>query len=221
MKVLIVGCGRVGSGLAIDLAGAGHEIRVLDRDISSFRLLPSDLAATTSIGSGLDRDDLIAAGIESADGFAAVTAGDNTNIVSARIAREHFGVEQVVARIFDPRRATIYERLGIPTVASVAWATSRIAHRLDPSVELAEWEDPGGGLVLVERSLPDAWAGRNLDGLTTPTCRLTAVRRGGESVLAAPALVGQPGDTLYLATYRDALDGLDTLLATGNRGTQS
>jgi len=213
MNVLIVGCGRVGSGLAADLIASGHEVTVVDRSPVAFRGLPPDFPGTIVHGSGLDRDDLVAAGIEDADAFAAVTSGDNTNIVSARIARESYGIANVVARIFDPRRAAIYERLGIPTVASVAWATAKIAQRLDPQAQMPEWQDATGEVVLIERALPDGWAGRNLDGLHTAGSTLTAVRRGGATLLAEASMVGQPGDVLYLTAYRRQLATLDELLA--------
>jgi trk system potassium uptake protein TrkA len=166
-------------------------------------------------GSGFDRDDLEAAGVRSADALAAVTSGDNTNILSARIAREVFGVANVVARIYDPRRAVIYERLGIPTVATVTWTTEQVARRIDPCATPTEWTDSTGEVSTIERALPDHWAGRLLDELNDPgRFALTAVRRGSRTMLATSGMVGQPGDLLYVTTTTADLDDVDKLLRT-------
>src|SRR5918912_643130 len=117
-----MGCGRVGRELTVQLARAGHQVAIIDKKKEAFERLPPGFDAQTVVGLGFDRDVLEEAGIKEADAFVAVSSGDNSNIVSARIAREHFHVQKVIARIFDPRRAEIYERLNIPTVASVMWA---------------------------------------------------------------------------------------------------
>ena len=132
MHVVVVGCGRVGAGLARALEESGHTVAVVDRRAKAFERLPEASAAQTIVGVGFDRDRLKAAGIEEAGALAAVTNGDNSNILVARVARETFGIERVVARIYDPRRAKIYERLGIPTIATVEWATERVLQRILP-----------------------------------------------------------------------------------------
>ena len=132
MHVVIMGCGRVGSTLAQELDARGHSIAIIDQDPTSFRKLPSTFGGRTIAGVGFDRDRLIEAGIEHADAFAAVSSGDNSNIISARVARETFRVPKVIARIYDPRRAEIYQRLGVETVASVAWTAQQMVHTITP-----------------------------------------------------------------------------------------
>ena len=118
-----MGCGRVGSSLATALEAAGHSVAIIDQSKEAFRRLGSDFKGRTILGVGFDRDTLLEAGIDGADAFAAVSNGDNSNILAARVARENYGVTNVVARIYDPGRAEIYQRLGIPTVATVIWAS--------------------------------------------------------------------------------------------------
>ena len=132
MHIVIMGCGRVGSTLAHTLEARGHSVTVIDQDADAFRRLGSEFTGMTVTGIGFDRDVMTAAGIENADAFAAVSSGDNSNIISARLARETFGVARVVARIYDPKRAEVYERLGIPTVATVRWTADRIFRHLVP-----------------------------------------------------------------------------------------
>ena len=134
MHVIVVGCGRVGSGLARSLSAEGHTVAIIDKEERSFRRLPSGFTGTTHIGLGFDRDLLIAAGAERAQSLAAVTSGDNSNILAARIAKETFAIEKVVARIYDPRRAAIFQRLGIATVATVTWTTDQIV-QYQPEIE--------------------------------------------------------------------------------------
>ena len=213
MNVIVVGCGRVGAELAPTLARAGHRVSVVDKNDAAFRRLGDAFDGVLIHGSGFDRDDLIAAGIEDADALAAVTSGDNTNILTARIAREVFDVEHVVARIYDPRRAVIYERLGIPTVATVTWTTEQVMRRLDPTTVASEWTAATGDVVLVERALPDHWAGRALDELMVAgRTSVSAIRRDAATRVYSPGLVGQPGDIVYLAVHRDAVDDLRIML---------
>ena len=145
-----MGCGRVGSGLAKELESAGHSVSVIDQNREAFRRLGADFKGQTIAGVGFDRDVLTEAGIERAEAFAAVSNGDNSNILAARVARETFGVENVVARIYDPARAEIYQRLGIPTVATVIWATDQIMRRIAPASSTSEWQDPTGAVQLSE-----------------------------------------------------------------------
>src|SRR5699024_9119495 len=133
VHIVIMGCGRVGSSLTKDLQDRGHSTSVIDQDPNAFRRLGPEFAGTTVTGVGFDRDVLGAAGIDNADAFAAVSSGDNSNIIAARVAREQFGIENVVARIYDPGRAEVYERLGIPTVATVRWAADQVLRRILPA----------------------------------------------------------------------------------------
>src|SRR5215813_6282000 len=142
VHIVIMGCGRVGSTLAYSLEARGHSVAVIDSDPDAFRRLGTEFTGLTVTGMGFDRDVLIAAGIERADAFAAVSSGDNTNIISARLARENFGVGRVVARIYDAKRAEVYERLGIPTVATVRWTAERMLRQLVPEANRELWRDP-------------------------------------------------------------------------------
>jgi trk system potassium uptake protein TrkA len=213
VHVIVVGCGRVGSGLAVSLTAEGHTVAVIDKNERAFRRL-KDWTGQRLVGSGFDRDDLEKAGALHADALAAVTSGDNTNILTVRIARETYNIPHVVARIYDPRRAEIYQRLGIPTVATVTWTIDQVRRRLLSDQDVREWSDASGRVALVERSLPDSWAGRALSELEHPG-RLTivAVTRAGEPRLDAHELTGQEGDVLHLAVLDDALRELDEALA--------
>jgi trk system potassium uptake protein TrkA len=209
VHVIVVGCGRVGSGLAVSLTAEGHSVAVIDKNERAFRRL-KEWDGQRLVGSGFDRDDLEKAGAERAGALAAVTSGDNTNILTVRIARETYEIPNVVARIYDPRRAEIYQRLGIPTVATVTWTIDQVRRRLLPEDDVREWSDATGRLALVERSLPDSWAGRPLSELEQPG-RLTvvAVTRAGQPRLDAHELTGQEGDVLHLAVLDDVLRALD------------
>ena len=155
-----MGCGRVGSSLASELEAAGHSVAIIDQSREAFRRLGPNFKGRTVAGVGFDRDTLLEAGIETADAFAAVSNGDNSNILAARVARETYGVANVVARIYDPGRAEIYQRLGIPTVATVIWATDQILRRLVPEGSLSEWRDASGTIQLCEMHPHKEWFGR-------------------------------------------------------------
>ena len=181
----------------------------MDKPPRAFRRL-KDWDGPCIVGSGFDRDDLEKAGALEADALAAVTSGDNTNILTARIARENYRIPNVVARIYDPRRAEIYQRLGIPTVATVTWTIDQVRRRLLPDEDVGDWSDPTGRLTLVDRSLPESWAGRRLGDLESPAgSSLVAVDPRRRPRLDARELVGQEGDVLHLAVLDDALRELD------------
>ena len=214
MHVVVVGCGRVGSGLASTLVSQGHSVAVIDRRPQAFRRLPEDFAGDTIVGVGFDRDRLIAAGIERADALAAVTNGDNSNVLVARTAREFFGVERVVARIYDQRRAAIYERLGISTVATVGWAIERVLRRIEHDTDGVEWIDPSARVCLVERVVPAGWAGHPLVAIERDgVARVVALTRLGVAQLVSPALLAQEGDVAWIAVAGDGIDELDRRLA--------
>jgi trk system potassium uptake protein TrkA len=213
MHVIVVGCGRVGSELAVRLDQAGHDVAIIDKNRRAFRRLPEQWPGTRVVGFGFDRDHLDEAGAQSAAAFAAVTSGDNSNVLSARIARETYQIPHVVARIYDPRRAVIYQRLGIPTVATVTWTTDQVLKRLFPDATTTEWSDPTAEVCLVERGLPEKWAGRSLASLVEgKTGRLVVLTRSGHARLAGPDLVGQEGDVLTFLVQAGAIDELDERL---------
>jgi trk system potassium uptake protein TrkA len=198
------------------MEGDGHSVAILDKNSRAFRRLPEAFKGQRLVGSGFDRDDLEAAGAVGADALAAVTSGDNTNILTVRIARENYGIARVVARIYDPRRAEIYQRLGIPTVATVTWTIDQVHRTLVPDQMSAEWVDSTAKLVLVERRLPEGWAGRALgDVEEAGRVKLVAVVRAGSPRLDIHELVGQEGDVLHIAANSDALDLLAERLGFG------
>jgi len=213
VHIVVVGCGRVGSGLGIGLVEAGHTVAIIDRNPKAFRRLPTDWPGTAIVGSGFDRSDLDRAQAKDAMSLAAVTSGDNTNILTARIARETYEIPNVVARIYDPRRAQIYLRLGIPTVATVSWTIDQVRRRLLPGEVESEWSDPTGTLSLVERSLPERWAGKRLADLSVPgDVTVVAVTRAGVARLDFGDLVGQEGDVVHLMVSDTALDRFNARL---------
>ncbi|MGE0881638.1 MAG: TrkA family potassium uptake protein [Acidimicrobiia bacterium] len=219
MHVVVVGCGRVGSSLAGGLSAAGHSVAIVDRRSESFSRLPVSFTGRTVTGIGFDRDRLKEAGIETADAVAAVTNGDNSNILIARTARETFGIERVVARIYDPRRAAIYQRLGIPTVATVTWATERVMRRIVPDEPAVEWIDPSAKVSLVERHVPAAWAGHHVNELDEQgLCRAAAITRLGVSQVPGPDFVLQEGDVVYAMVTGDALAEFDRKLSAAHPG---
>jgi trk system potassium uptake protein TrkA len=211
--VVVVGCGRVGAGITRRLLDDGCTVTVVDRRPDAFRRL-ADTGARTVVGVGFDRDVLERAGVRRAAALAAVTSGDNSNIIVARIGREVFGVPQVLARIYDPRRAAIYERLGIPTVASVQWTIEMAMRRLLPDDAGVRWVDPSARVVVVERPVTAAFVGSPLADLEADgIARLVAIRRLGVAALPAPGLLAQEGDVVYAAVTHDALDAFDARLA--------
>ena len=199
-----MGCGRVGSSLATELEAAGHSVAIIDQSREAFRRLGPDFKGRTISGVGFDRDTLLEAGIETADAFAAVSNGDNSNILAARVARETYGVANVVARIYDPGRAEIYQRLGIPTVATVIWATDQILRRLVPEGSRSEWRDASGAVQLCEMHPHKDWFGMAITELEAATgARVAFITRLGEGLIPDPHSVLQEGDLIHV-TVRDA-----------------
>jgi trk system potassium uptake protein TrkA len=200
VRVVIMGCGRVGSSLAAGLERQGHEVAVIDRDPKAFRRLSADFRGDQVCGIGFHRDVLRRAGIERATALAAVSSGDNSNIITARVARETFGVDRVVARIYDARRAEVYERLGIPTVATVPWTTDRFMRMLLPDGVSSAWRDPSGTVAVLALPVHEAWTGRPIRELESTTgARVAFILRFGSGVLPQPNTVIQAEDDIYVA----------------------
>ncbi|ROS30862.1 TrkA family potassium uptake protein [Cellulomonas sp. PhB150] len=194
-----MGCGRVGASLALNLEEHGHSVAVIDQNPDAFRRLPGDFAGNKVTGLGFDRDTLTKAGIDDAYGFAAVADGDNSNILAARVARETYGIENVVARIYDPHRAEIYQRLGIPTVATVRWTAHQVLRRLLPMGASDEFRDASGQIQLVQLDVHEAWVGRPLRSLEEASgSRVAYVTRYGDGVLPTVDTVLQENDTVHL-----------------------
>ena len=199
MHIVIMGCGRVGSTIAHILEDQDHSVAVIDQDPDAFRKLSASFKGSKITGIGFDRDVLIEAGIEHADAFAAVSSGDNSNVISARVVRESFGVERVVARIYDPRRAEVYQRLGIPTVATVRWTADQMLRKLLPEGAEPLWRDPTGAIVLAEVAYSDHWLGEKVTALEeSARARITFIARLGEAMIPGPSTVLQEGDVLHV-----------------------
>ncbi|MFM8772830.1 MAG: potassium channel family protein [Actinomycetota bacterium] len=199
MHLVIMGCGRVGSLLAHRLDEAGHSVAVVDQDPGAFRRLGDEFGGVTVKGIGFDRETLERAGIQKAHGFAAVSSGDNTNILAARVARETYGVEHVVARIYDPRRAEVYQRLGIPTVATVSWTAGQILRGLLPQGTLEEYRDPSGSVILSEMVVDDSWFGdRVLDIEQLTGARVAFITRLGIGMVPGRDTMLQTGDVVHV-----------------------
>ncbi len=214
MHVVIMGCGRVGSTLAESLDAAGKSVAIIDQESSAFRRLPSSFGGRTVTGVGFDREVLIEAGIEQASAFAAVSSGDNSNILAARVARETFGVENVVARIYDPRRAEVYQRLGIATVATVRWTADQMMRRLRPEGAESEWSDASGAVRLAEVHVDPSWIGLPVFRIETAVpARVAMVTRLGEGMLPTAQTVLQEGDLVHLLVRAGELDAVSRALA--------
>lgn len=199
MHVVIMGCGRVGSLLARSLVERGCTLGVIDQNPKAFRRLGPDFDQATVQGVGFDREVLAKAGIGRADAFVSVSSGDNSNIIAARVARENFGVPNVIARIYDPQRATVYERLGIPTVATVRWTADRLLRHLLPDEQGPLWRDPTATLSMVEIRCDEAWYGLALAQLEEATGhRIAYVTRFGRATLPTPSTVLQDGDGVFM-----------------------
>ena len=200
MHVVIMGCGRVGSSLAHALERLDHTVAVIDKEERAFRRLGADFHGTYLVGNGFDRDVLVKAGIERAGAFAAVSNGDNSNIISARVARETFGIDNVVARIYDEKRAAVYERLGIPTVATVPWTTDRFLRTLVPEGTASAWRDPTGTVAIIQMPLHPGWVGRSIREIQEVTGgRVAFIMRFGTGVLPTAKTVLQADDVVYVA----------------------
>lgn len=219
MHVVVVGCGRVGSGLAQAVEAAGHTVAIIDRKETAFRRLDPDFSGKRIVGVGFDRDRLDEAGIQDAIAVASVTNGDNSNIMIARVAKETYGIERVVARIYDPRRAAIYERLGIPTVATVQWTIERVLRRILPDAPSVEWIDPSAKVCLIERLVPATWAGHRVSELDIDgQAHVVALSRLAVAQLSRPDLVIQDGDVVFVAISGDHITDFDDHIAGASSG---
>jgi trk system potassium uptake protein TrkA len=218
---VIMGCGRVGSTLAHILEDQGHDVSVVDRNPEAFRRLGSHFQGKRVTGVGFDRDTLREAGIEDAEAFAAVSSGDNSNILAARVARETFGVDNVVARIYDPGRAEVYQRLGIPTVATVRWTADQMIRRLLPHGAEPEWRDPSGTVRLAEVAVDTSWIGERVTALEEAAgARVAFLTRFGEGLLPNPDTVLQDGDIVHVIMRDGDAEAVEEIFRHRPEGSQ-
>jgi trk system potassium uptake protein TrkA len=219
VHIVIMGCGRVGSTLAHILEDRGHSVAVIDQDPDAFRRLGSSFKGKKITGIGFDQTVLERAGIREAGAFAAVSSGDNSNVIAARVARESFGVERVAARIYDPRRAEVYQRLGIPTVATVRWTADQMLRRLLPEGAEALWRDPTGKIVLAEVAYSDDWLGEKVKVLEQSAgVRIAFISRLGQALLPEPGTVLQEGDVLNVIAVESDLERIAAVFARRGEG---
>jgi trk system potassium uptake protein len=208
VHVVIMGCGRVGSTLARSLEDRDHDVSVIDSNPDAFRRLGPTFNGTKVTGIGFDQGVLERAGIEKADAFAAVSSGDNSNIIAARVARETFGIQQVVARIYDPGRAEVYQRLGITTVATVKWTADQILRRLLPAGAEPDFRDPSGTIRVDHVQVPEEWIGnRTVEFQMQSRSRIAWIDRLGEGMLPTRDSVIQEGDLLHLVMREENAAG--------------
>ncbi|WP_134765878.1 TrkA family potassium uptake protein [Nocardioides sp. 1609] len=199
MHVVIMGCGRVGSTLARSLEDRNHTVAVIDSEPDAFRRLGPAFNGEKVTGYGFDQQVLEKAGIRRADAFAAVSSGDNSNIIAARVAREQFGIQQVVARIYDPGRAEVYQRLGITTVATVKWTADQVLRRILPAGAEPDFRDPSGTVRVDQVPVPEVWVGqRTIDFQEQTSCRIAWIDRLGEGMLPTRDTVIQENDLIHL-----------------------
>jgi len=202
--------------LAHQLEDLGHSVAVIDQEASAFRRLGADFKGVTVTSVGFDREHLIKAGIEDAQAFAAVSSGDNSNILAARTAREVFGVQNVVARIYDHRRAEVFQRLGIPTVATVSWTAEQMLRRILPAGRAVEWTDPTSAVSLVEVKISDKWVGLTAQKIEHVTgIRLAMVTRMGAALVATHDTVVQDGDIVRVLVSASNVDKIEETFSKG------
>ncbi len=213
MRFVVIGCGRMGAGLARVLELRGYTVTVVDKDRAALQHLEPSFGGQMLVGRGLEQGVLLQAGIEHADGLAAVTNCDDTNVVVARLARLAFQVPRVVARLYNPRKAEIYQRLGIQIVAPGTWAINRLADLLSYS-ELDAIASLGDGQVeIVAVEVPPLLAGRKASAIAVPgEVLVVALSRKGKTFLPSPETVFQRGDSVHVAVLTASAERLRAIL---------
>jgi trk system potassium uptake protein TrkA len=215
VHIVIMGCGRVGAMLARALEHRDHSVAIIDNNPDAFRRLGPGFNGDKIEGYGFDQEVLEAAGISRAGAFAAVSSGDNSNIISARVARETFGIDNVVARIYDPGRAEVYQRLGISTVATVRWTVDQMVRRLLPPGAEPEWRDPSGRIRISVIAVPPAWVGRKVSDLESTGSVVAFLTRLGQGRMASDITALQDGDLIHLVIPEDGADAVEAAIAAG------
>jgi trk system potassium uptake protein len=220
VHVVIMGCGRVGSTLARSLEERNHTVSVIDSEPDAFRRLGPEFNGDKVTGFGFDQAVLEKAGIRRAEAFAAVSSGDNSNIIAARVARETFGIDQVVARIYDPGRAEVYQRLGITTVATVKWTADQILRRLLPAGAEPDFRDPSGTIRVDHMPVPEVWIGQRTIHFQEQTkCRIAWIDRLGEGMLPTRETIIQEGDLVHLVIREENAGHAYAVIDKGPEGT--
>lgn len=218
MKIIVVGCGRVGSQASQLLMGLGHEVTVIDHDANALARLGTDFKGKVVRGLGFDRNILLEAGIETAEGFISASSSDNANIVAARIARNIFRVPRVVARLYDPVRAEVYQRLGLTTISSTAWGAERIVEVVTHSDLDALHIFSDEGTILVRVEIPARLNGYRVAQMNIPgEVLVVAITRQDKTFIPVSGTEFQEGDTIFLTVIPSAMDRLEELLGIERR----
>jgi len=216
MHSIIIGCGRVGAGLAQDLSQRGQVVIVVDQEATAFERLGTGFTGQTVLGAGLDREVLLQAGIERADGLAAVTGSDDTNVVLARLARQVFRVPRVVARLHDLQHAEVYRQLGIQTITPLTWGIQRLSELLSYTHLNTTLSLGSGEVDIVEVELPPLLAGRTVNELTLlGEIHVAAMSREGRTFLPTLGTVFREGDLVHLVVLGSSVARLTALLGEG------
>jgi trk system potassium uptake protein TrkA len=214
MRVIIVGCGRVGALLATYLAADGHEVAIIDRSATAFKLLSKEFRGKMIEGNAFDQEVLKRAGIERTDAFASVTGGDNTNYVLAAVAKNRFRVPRVVTRIFDPRRADIYRRLGVPTISTTTWGASRIRELLTYSGLSSVLSVARGEVEIVEAEVGALLAGTQVKHLTIPgETQVVVIIRGASGFIPNAETTLAKGDRVLVAVLASTMPRLESMIS--------
>jgi trk system potassium uptake protein len=214
VHIVIMGCGRVGSTLAHILEDRDYSVAIIDKNPEAFRKLRSGFKGQRVTGIGFDRAVLMEAGIERADAFAAVSSGDNSNIIAARVVRETFGIQRVAARIYDSRRAEVYERLGIPSVATVRWTADQVLRKMLPEGSEPLWRDPTGKIALAELAFSPVWIGEQVKYVEARTMtRIAFIDRLGQAFVPDAGTVLQEGDRIHVIANQSDLDRIAAAFA--------
>ena len=213
MKIIVMGCGRVGSEVSLLLARQGHDVTVIDHDDNALARLGTDFKGQVVRGLGFDRNALIEAGVETAEGFIAASSSDNANIVAARTARNIFRVPRVVARLYDPIRAEVYHRLGLTTISSTQWGAERIVEVITHNDLDVLQVYPDGGVTLVRVEVPSRLIGYRVAQMNIPgEVLVTAITRQDHTFIPMSGTEFQEGDVMYLAVIPSAMIRLEEML---------
>jgi len=218
MKVTIMGCGRIGSQVSELMAGQGHDVTVIDHDDNAVGRLGPNFKGRIVHGLGFDRNVLIEAGIEQADAFVSASSSDNANIVAARIARNIFHVPRVVARLYDPLRAEVYQRLGLTTISSTNWGAERICQMISHTDLDVLYTFGRSEVSLIMVEAPLQLIGKNVAQLSVPgEIAVVSITRNDQAFLPVRGTEFREGDLIHLSVLSSAMDRLEEMLGLERR----
>jgi trk/ktr system potassium uptake protein len=213
MKVIVMGCGRVGSQVSQMLSDQGHDVTVIDHDANAIARLSPEFKGKVLRGVGFDRSILLEAGVDSAEAFVAASSSDNANIVAARIARNVFHVPRVVARLYDPLRAEIYQRLGLITISTTTWGAESICEVVTHTDLDVAFSFGRGEVSLVVIEAPLQLVGRTVHHLSiSGEILVVSITRDGQAFIPLLGSEFREGDKIYLAVLPSAMERLEQMI---------